>query len=157
MVTKQAKLDYTLIKALEDFRIDYERVVKLLMLGANINGKDENFKSPLMIACERKEASLVNLFLKKHAKVNAQNIFGITPLMFCYSCRTYANARLCNLIAKMLIDKGADINAVDNQNNTVLDYVMQNEENQDKDEKIAFLKSHNAKTSQELEEENLTY
>lgn len=155
MKTKQAKLDYTLIKALEDFRIDYERVIKLLMLGANVNGKDENLKTPLMIACERKETNLVNMLLKKHANINAQNIFGTTPLMYCYSCRTYANARFCNLIAKMLIDKGADVNAVDKQNRTVLDYVMQNEESQDKAEKIAFLKGYNAKTSEELEEESL--
>ena len=83
--------------------------VKLLIeRGADVNAKDANGNMPLNYAAQFDNLEVISLLLDKGANINAQNKFGITPLMHADKVNT----------VKFLLDKGADKNIKDNQDQT---------------------------------------
>jgi hypothetical protein len=85
----------------------------LLLLGADVNAKDETESTPLMGAAWRGQTDTVKTLLTHGANPNFRNKAGETALIL--------SAKNGNTeIVRMLIDKNADLNAKDNDGWTCL-------------------------------------
>lgn len=84
---------------------DMEEAVRLLKSGADANVRDENNKTPLMLAVGCDDELLVDLLLKNNAEVNVKDALGMTPLL--YAC---LNGNVG--IVKTLVAKGANVNSL---------------------------------------------
>ena len=72
--------------------------------GANINAKDKDGKTVLMLAIRCGETDIAKLLIEKGVNINAKdNKYGDTALMI-------ASLRGDTDIVKLLLDKGADVN-----------------------------------------------
>ena len=74
----------------------------------------------LMIACEKEWVPGVNMLLEAGANASFENIYGRTALMIAVKYNRNDN------IARLLINRGANINKTDTSGNTVLMYAVQN-------------------------------
>jgi ankyrin repeat protein len=97
---------------------NFAEVLKAIQDGANINSKDMEGWTPLMVATLttalfKEDLKLVNLLIEKGADVNAKNIDGWTPLMIA----AYIGDAV---LAKLLIDIGEDVNAKNKKGETAL-------------------------------------
>ena len=90
---------------------------KLIKNGADVNAKDKDGNTPLMLASFGSlNSDAVKALIKAGANVNAKNNEGLTPLML---------AAIYNPDAlKILIKAGADVNAKDNVGDTPLTYAI---------------------------------
>jgi cytohesin len=108
---------------------DVDLAKSFIKSGHDVNDADENGVTALMCACKSGRMELVKLLLNHGAKVNATDKTGSTPLL--HACSAYMmvkrlvrrflsgkggmqsseSQRVGFRIAKLLIDKGADINA----------------------------------------------
>jgi ankyrin repeat protein len=89
-----------LAKAIRDG--DLKTVRAQLDAGVDVNARDANGNTPLLVAAVYAGPECVELLIKKGADVNAANKAGATPLM--RAATDYAKA-------KLLIDAGADVKA----------------------------------------------
>lgn len=86
---------------------DLNKVKALLEADPNqLESKDNNGNTPLMIACRTLQVEIANYLIDKSANVNAIGDGGMTPL-FCFP---YDKEAPFDLV-KRLVEKGADINA----------------------------------------------
>jgi hypothetical protein len=99
--------------------IDYKGIIKLLLAhGAKANITGEGEYNPLHWINHPSENSLQDilelntLFISKGVNLNAQNMYGSTPLHYA--------VHIHPKVAKMLIENGADVNVKDNQGRTPL-------------------------------------
>lgn len=94
---------------------DFEEVQNLIIKGANVNQKDENYNNitPLFLAVENGNVELAEYLLRFGAKVNARDDNKQTPLM---RLDSDASAELVNLLIKY----GAKVNLTDKDGNTPL-------------------------------------
>lgn len=97
-----------------------EKVKELLSKGTDINTKDNDKMTPLLIATEKGYIEIAKLLIEKGADINAKNDKGITALIFASDEKGDIN------ILKLLLDKGADINAKDNVGYTALMWAVWN-------------------------------
>jgi ankyrin repeat protein len=81
--------------------------------GIDVNMKDKEGYSALLIATEKGDIDMVKLLLEKGADVNARDIDGYTALMY-----VAYNGNL--EIAKLLLEHGADVHARDKDKWTAL-------------------------------------
>jgi ankyrin repeat protein len=86
-----------------------------LRAGIDINARDEDGCTALMLASEKGDLELVNLLIGNGADVNVRDADGYTALM-------YVAYRGDLEIARLLIKNKADVNAVDNDGWTALMY-----------------------------------
>ena len=101
--------------------------------GININAKDKDGSTPLLIASEKGDIEIARLLLENGADPNASDIDGYTALMF----TSYSG----NLeIAKLLVGNGADVNARDKDGWTALMFASVEE----KADVVDFLRKHGA-------------
>jgi len=107
----------------------------------NVNAVNyKNGETALHIACYNGFTKLVDILLKYNADVMIKTIDGQTAL-HANSAWGYGNEK----IAKLLIAKGVNINALDKKNKTALDYAIEN-----KNQKlIDFLRKNGAKTAKQ--------
>jgi ankyrin repeat protein len=84
---------------------DIQKVEKILNSGIDINPSTKHW-TPLMIAVLRSNITMVDMFLKKGAYINARNNKGQTPL---HIAARWGKPE----IVEYLIDKGANIEARD--------------------------------------------
>jgi ankyrin repeat protein len=85
---------------------DREAVARSIKEGFNVNTKDKDGYTALLIAAEKGDIEITRLLVEKGADVNAKDKDGYTALMYV----AYAG----NLeIAKLLIKNGADVNVRD--------------------------------------------
>jgi ankyrin repeat protein len=105
------KLDRALVEAA--FVCDFVRVRELLKLGAPVDARDDDGRTPLFSAVLGGAVGLVGLLLEEGADPNARDNEGWTPLHF-------AAQEYLPEMARLLIAKGADPNARDNEGSTVL-------------------------------------
>ena len=62
----------------------WESVQFLLKKNVEIDCRSANDSTPLHLACQNGHLAIVSaLILEHHADMNAQNAYGLTPLMFC--------------------------------------------------------------------------
>lgn len=52
-------------------------------LGSQVNAKDSNGNTPLLLACSQHHLEVIKLLLKHKARVESQTELGATSLMFC--------------------------------------------------------------------------
>ena len=111
---------------------------------------------PLILAEQRNLHSekIINLLLELGADANVrEEITGITPLHLAVYNARYTEPKV--MIAKALIAKGANVNALDINNQTPLDYLGANDANEDSIADLnKILKKHGAKTGDELDAAN---
>lgn len=88
----------------------------LITAGANVNGKNRNGTTALMIAAMYGNHRAIDLLVSSGADVNASNVDGTTALMFAVRGRSVPSIR-------SLLEAGADVNARDRQGATALDQV----------------------------------
>jgi ankyrin repeat protein len=89
------------------YRGNSQDVLSLIANGKDVNEKDRNGWTPLMIAAAEGHSDTVKVLLEKGADANAQNSYGRTSLMF-------ASRYGFTQIAELLIKAGADVNAIPN-------------------------------------------
>ncbi|MBI5249576.1 MAG: ankyrin repeat domain-containing protein [Desulfomonile tiedjei] len=95
----EAQLNQDLL--LEAFHGRPDRIEQLLRQGADVNAKNPDDRATaLTTAVQRDHVGAVRVFLAHGARVNDKDILGYTPLMYA------TNAQ----IARMLVEKGADVN-----------------------------------------------
>ena len=100
----------------------FETAELLLKKGAHVNSTDSYGYSPLHVAasCKKVELSCIEQLLQKGADVNYKSKSnGFTSLH-------YASSSGSVDVVKLLLDKGADINALDNKGTTSLMLAVKN-------------------------------
>ena len=92
-----------------------EHVDLFVKAGMDINARDKDGTTALMIASEKGDIEMARLLIQGGADVNANNIDGYTALM-------YASYKGNLQIAELLIKNKADVNARDKDGWTALRY-----------------------------------
>jgi ankyrin repeat protein len=92
---------------------DISRVKHLLDQGLDVNAKNKNGWSALMVAASRGKVEMLNLLLEKGAAVDAKNDQGQTPLIF---AAHWGHAN----VVRRLIEQGANVNLQMNDGWTAL-------------------------------------
>jgi uncharacterized protein len=82
---------------------DLSRLQTLIVSGTNINAKDENGATPLMLASQADRADIVKVLISAKADVNAKAVNGVTPLI---AASGMGHAK----IVRLLVGAGADVN-----------------------------------------------
>src|SRR6185503_875068 len=94
---------------------DSAKVVNLISQGADVNMADKGGNTPLMLAARWGYISIVKILLDHNALPDkVRSVKGRTCLMI--ACAYYSSMEIC----KMLVDKGADVNATANDGTTSL-------------------------------------
>ena len=153
MEDRQTKLNLALLDAVRWYKIDPLKVQKLVELGADVNVKGNNRKTPLIYLCDRNEAELVRFMVENGADVSAKDTSDANALMHCCYDEYHKDYDKCIDMVKALLEHGADINEIC-EGSTALDYIMGNEECEGKQKAIRFFRGNGAKTYLELENEN---
>lgn len=100
---------------------DTAKAAQLIARGEDVNTLDRYGSSPLMGYCRWADAEMVHFLLWHGAKADEpRSPKGRTPLMI--TCAYYGGVSIC----AMLLDKGADVNAVANDGTTALMLAAQN-------------------------------
>ena len=93
---------------------DLARVKELVESGADVNVKNRDGETALMIATFKKHLDIVKYLVEKGADMNVQDINKETALMFAIS-KNHID------IVKYLVEKGADVNVKNNMGKTACD------------------------------------
>jgi len=94
-------------------RVNLERAVELILVGADVNAINNDYETALMLAVYKNYKDIVKLLLNKGANPNIQDKVGNTALMFAVN-KGYKD------IVKLLLNKGADPNLQTEYGNTAL-------------------------------------
>ena len=133
----------------------------LLERGANVNSRDKDHETPLLLAVRYESPDLVRFLLKHGADPNLENKDGKTPLHRLlgprnrddYPLFTPANhypADYVHVVAQSLLERGADVNARDKCHKTPLLLAVPYES----PDLVCFLLEHGAKPNMEDSEGN---
>lgn len=118
------KLDKKLIENVKNK--DIEAIKHSIKIGANVNARDENGKTGLMIACEKGNFEIVNLLINEYAKLDLRDNKGRTALH--YAC-LQSNLRIVTALFTDAPSKRRlkrRINRRDKQGNTPLHLAVLN-------------------------------
>ena len=102
---------------------DIPGLVRLLLeRGADVNAQDQNHATPLLLAMERHWFNIARILLDYDAGPNVKRIKGKTPLHLLLepSIRDYDDTSDVQVVAKLLLERGADVYAQDENNTTPL-------------------------------------
>ena len=118
-------------------------VYKLIRLGADINARDFNLQTPLHEASAKGYKKVVEILVNEDAAIDAQDSDLQTPLfhpLFHWLSQTSRTSQADHMdIIKLLVDKGADINAKDRYGNVPLHFAINNECSKEKVELLLKL------------------
>jgi hypothetical protein len=95
------------------------QVQRMLDSGANINYKDYNDNTPLLVAIKNNQMETATLLASRGADVNAQDGYGDTPLLV-------AIKKNRTEMAALLASRGANINVQDKYGDTPLNLAIMN-------------------------------
>ncbi|CAC5362428.1 unnamed protein product [Mytilus coruscus] len=90
-------------------------IMYLAQEGADVNAQDITSSSPIMLANESKT---MQALLNVNASVNIPNKLGQTPLILKLTCKAVNTS-----VIQMLLEHGANVNALDNYYNNALHYL----------------------------------
>ena len=94
-------------------KANMEALKFLMANGANVNALTNNNKSPLYyLICNRDDDKKLKYLLQKGASSNLKLKWGFTMLMKATACKKLSHV-------KLLVDAGADINAINKNNNNI--------------------------------------
>lgn len=96
--------------------------------------EDENRCSLLMHACEMGAVKVVKSLLEAGVKINKKDADGDTALAYSVDCEEETQKEIINL----LLNAGADVKSINNENETAIDRAKEYEEN---DEIVLILES----------------
>lgn len=115
------KLDQQLLVLVrqESDNVSFEKVKKLLELGANVNSRSKDGSTPLMYAARSGLVDVCKLLIECGADSNAQNSLGVTPLM---KAVLSESVELC----KVLLEHGAQLSTVSTIGKTALWFAVLN-------------------------------
>ena len=99
---------------------DIEAVRSLIATGADVNLKDHNKLTPLHIACFIGSENIADLLIKNQANINID----ITEKPIVESPLHLASLKNHHEIVRLLLENGADIDAIDKNGKTPLNYAM---------------------------------
>ncbi len=100
---------------------DGDKVKELLDNGADVDVRDRNGMTPLILAAKKGRSQIVRLLLEKGADVNAQDeVMGWTALIL-------ASALGYKSVVKLLLENGADVSIKDKNGMTALKYAIKND------------------------------
>jgi pectate lyase len=85
---------------------DLDKVKAFLEKGTDVNAKDDDGMTPLLLAISKKQADVAKFLVENGADVNAGDKSGFVPLV-------YALWNTDPNVVKILLDNGADVNAED--------------------------------------------
>jgi len=129
-----------LFEAIKQEKIDL--VKHLVQNGADVNARNYNDSTPLVVACSKGYLRIVKYLVQNGADVNARNYHDETPFNLAYN---NDNLR----IMKYLVENGVDFNAVDNDGETPITLIVnkiEHEVNEQKKEELMkileILKKH---------------
>lgn len=97
----------------------YERILKLLDQGGDVNKVDENGNSALHLAAYDNDIDTARLLVDSNADVNIKDAYGYTSLHLAAITDSYS-------IAKLLINNGGDIHALDDEGLIPIDHAVGN-------------------------------
>ena len=104
---------------------DAVAVVRLLLEnGADVNAQD-NYETPLHLACNYGKPAIGRVLLIYGANANAANTRGQTPL-HTLSFGSYVEVESADRLVRILVDGGADVNTRDKDNETPLHAAFRN-------------------------------
>lgn len=131
------------------FKGDLNRLEWLIANGENVNDRERDGLTPLMVAAQKGKSAVTKMLIDNGADVNAQDNYGMTPLVHALQntwLRTkirhmansikaltassqadalhylFSNIKRNNAVAQMLILHGANLNLVDSKKMTPLMY-----------------------------------
>ena len=110
---------------------DRELVALFIKAGIDINAKEEDGRTALLIAAEKGDAGIAALLADNGAEVNARDVDGYTALM-------YAAYKGNRELADFLLKHGADVHAKDKDGWTALRFALM----QGKTDVAELLKKH---------------
>jgi len=96
------------------------KVRLLLDGGANIEARDEEGATPLMLAASHGQTETFMLLIERGAKINVRDKRGITPLIAAACACAAATMNSTYDIMKILLEEGADVNATTRDGTTAL-------------------------------------
>lgn len=103
----------TMVDSLDSLKDDFEDNENLLL-------RDENNKTLIHYAVLNPDISVAKYLIEKGLGVNISDDSGTTPLLWAAQFATNTN------ILDFLLNKGADISSIDNENNGILHYAAKN-------------------------------
>ncbi len=109
-------LEETLIEAVK--KEDKKKVAELIQKGVDVNAKDDNGDSALILAIKNVNLTIIQLLLECDVDVNDPNDDRETPLM--WAVWAWHDASI-----QMLVDAGADISYKNAEGKTALDYAKE--------------------------------
>jgi len=115
----------------EDMQIQLELAILLLNRNIDVNAKNSDGKTALMLIAEsgvdrdsndfknelKKQIELIEFILDRGADINAQDNEGKTALMYALEAKSKP-------VAEYLLEQGANANIKDNEGNTALNYAQ---------------------------------
>lgn len=114
-----------------------EMVKWLLMMKANVNGRDKYGATPLHNAVRTGNREIVSILLKASANINLKDEWGQYPIHMIYGAET----KEANEVIDVLVQAGANLNVKDNEGETPLALAIKNKN----DMVIKYLRAHGAK------------
>ena len=85
----------------------------LLKYGADVNASGKDSMTALHAAASQADTAITMELLKWHANPNIRDTAGATPLMYAVMVGVWGDYSMGMFVVKMLINAGADINAID--------------------------------------------
>lgn len=111
---------------------DIDLVEKLLALGVNIETTALHGDTPLLIVIGNGNLQLAKFLIENGANPNAQDIYGRSPLHLV--CSSYSKNNQNDIqILKLLLEKKANLNAIDNDHDTPLVWAIDHRLNTQRD------------------------
>jgi ankyrin repeat protein len=119
---------------------DMETLTYLIDKGADVNAKNRTDETPIYTAINFKHWDAVKLFLERGADLKAEHKHTkLTPLAYALAQRNTEME-----VIKLLVEKGADVNATDTQGLTPLTSILTKSNNKQVLETAKYLMEHGA-------------